>query len=234
MGNQRAVHNPASRRYGLTRFIVPHDTFKWYTRSIALSTLATGAISRPAIYSQKLYEAMGLPPMAQDPSMLADYNRFTMITIAVVVVVGTLYITTISAPHRVVGVYRFEHRMKTCSTATRSSPCASARATSSEARRDLQPAALQAGGPRQARRRAELRRLSRPHSSRCSQGSSSVARKVHPGLRGPDLMALVLDRVPLEALVERQHRASGRRARSRRACPRAGARAAPALIRSAW
>jgi len=117
MGNQRVVSDPSNRRIGLTRFIVPTETFKWYTRSIALSTLFTGVLLAIAmwIYSNQLYQALGLPPMAQDPMVLAQYHRFTMITTAVVVVVGTLYITTVSAFlfHRVAGpVYRFEMHMK--------------------------------------------------------------------------------------------------------------------------
>jgi hypothetical protein len=117
MGNQRVFSDPSNRRYGLTRFIVPHESFKWYTRSIALTTLFTGLGLAIAmwIYSNQLYQAMGMPPMAQDPAVLAQYNRFTMITTAIVVVVGTLYITTVSAFlfHRVAGpVYRIERHMK--------------------------------------------------------------------------------------------------------------------------
>jgi hypothetical protein len=117
MGKQRVVSDPNNRRIGLTRFIVPHASFTWYTRSIAISTLITGILIAAAmwIYSHELYQALGLPPMAQDPAALAQYNRFTIITTAVVVIVGTLYITTVSAYlfHRVAGpVYRFERHMQ--------------------------------------------------------------------------------------------------------------------------
>jgi hypothetical protein len=117
MGKQRVVSDPANRRIGLTRFIVPHESFAWYTRSIALTTLCTGILLAIAmwIYSNQLYQAMGMPPMAQDPAVLAQYNRFTMVTTTLVVIVGTLYITTVSAYlfHRVAGpVYRIELHMK--------------------------------------------------------------------------------------------------------------------------
>jgi hypothetical protein len=116
MGTPRVVHSRSNRRTGLTRFVVPHDSFKWYTRSIALSTLATGAGLAVAmwIYSQHLYTAIGLPPMVDDPAALATYTRLSLISTAVVVVVGTLYITMVSAYlfHRVAGpVYRIEQHM---------------------------------------------------------------------------------------------------------------------------
>jgi len=117
MGNQRVISDPNARRLGLTRFIVPHASFAWYTRSIALSTLVTGILIAIAmwVYSNQLYQALGLPPMVQDPAALAQYNQFTMVTTAVVVVLGTIYMTTISAYlfHRVAGpVYRIERHMK--------------------------------------------------------------------------------------------------------------------------
>jgi sensor histidine kinase YesM len=117
MGKQRVVSDPSNRRLALTRFVVPHETFRWYTRTIAISTLTTGLLLALSmwIYSNRLYNAMGLPPMAQDPEVLAQYNHFTMLTTALVVVLGTLYITAVSAFlfHRVAGpVYRIELHMK--------------------------------------------------------------------------------------------------------------------------
>jgi len=117
MGSTRVLHDRSNRRTGLTRFVVPHDSFKWFTRSIAISTLATGLGLAFAmwIYSQHLYAAIGLPPMAEDPAALARYTRLSMISTAIVVVVGTLYITMVSAYlfHRVAGpVYRIEQHMK--------------------------------------------------------------------------------------------------------------------------
>lgn len=116
MGKNPVVHDRSHRRTGLTRFIVPHASFRWFTQSIALSTLATGAGLAFAmwIYSQQLYSAIGLPPMAQNADALATYTRLSFISTAVVVVVGTLYITMVSAFlfHRVVGpVYRIEQHM---------------------------------------------------------------------------------------------------------------------------
>lgn len=116
MGTSRVVHTRSNRRTGLTRFIVPHDSFKWYTRSIAISTLVTGAGLAVGmwIYSQHLYTAIGLPPMAEDPAALAEYTRLSLISTGIVVVVGTLYITMVSAYlfHRVAGpVYRIEQHM---------------------------------------------------------------------------------------------------------------------------
>ena len=116
MGRPRVVHDRSNRRTGLTRFIVPHDAFRWFTRSIALSTLATGiglAIGM-WFYSQQLYSALGLPPMAQNAQALATYMRLSMVSTAIVVVAGTLYITLVSAYlfHRVAGpVYRIEQHM---------------------------------------------------------------------------------------------------------------------------
>jgi hypothetical protein len=117
MGSSPAVHHRSDRRTGFSRFVVPHDSFRWFTRSIAVSTLATGLGLAVAmwIYSQHLYSAIGLPPMAEDPDALAAYTRLSMISTAVVVVVGTLYITMVSAYlfHRVAGpVYRIEQHMK--------------------------------------------------------------------------------------------------------------------------
>jgi hypothetical protein len=116
MGTPRVVHARSNRRTGLTRFVVPHDSFRWYTRSIGVSTLVTGAVLAVAmwIYSQHLYTAIGLPPMVDDPAALATYTRLSLISTAVVVVVGTLYITMVSAYlfHRVAGpVYRIEQHM---------------------------------------------------------------------------------------------------------------------------
>jgi hypothetical protein len=117
MGSPRVVHERSNRRTGVTRFIVPHDSFRWFTRSIAVSTLATGLGLAVAmwIYSQSLYSAIGLPPMAEDPAALAAYTRLSMISTAVVVIVGTLYVTMVSAYlfHRVAGpVYRIEQHMR--------------------------------------------------------------------------------------------------------------------------
>lgn len=116
MGRPRVVHDRSNRRIGLTRFIVPHDSFRWFTQSIAISTLATGVGLALAmwIYSQQLYAAIGLPPMAENADALATYQRLSMISTGVVVVAGTLYITMVSAFlfHRVAGpVYRIEQHM---------------------------------------------------------------------------------------------------------------------------
>jgi len=116
MGTTVEEHDPRNRRTGLTRFIVPHAAFRWFTRSIAVSTLATGMGLAVAmwIYSQHLYTAIGLPPMAEDPDVLARYTRLSLIGTAVVVLGGTLYGTMVSAYlfHRVAGpVYRIEQHM---------------------------------------------------------------------------------------------------------------------------
>lgn len=116
MGRPRVVHDRSNRRTGFTRFIVPHDSFRWFTRSIAISTLATGVGLALAmwIYSQQLYAAIGLPPMAENAEALATYQRLSMISTAVVVMAGTLYVTMVSAFlfHRVAGpVYRIEQHM---------------------------------------------------------------------------------------------------------------------------
>lgn len=117
MGTQPDTSRQNRRRLSWSRYIVPSDTFSWFTRSVALSTLATGALLGTAVwlYSQKLYAAMGLPPLSQDASVLAEYHRLTVVTATVVVLVGSLYITAVSAYlfHKVAGpAYRFERHMR--------------------------------------------------------------------------------------------------------------------------
>jgi methyl-accepting chemotaxis protein len=118
MGKSENDQKSTVRRLGMTRFIVPHDSFDWYTRGIAITTLATGSLLAGAtwIYHQQLFNAMGLRDVAEHPEVLDQYARLSLMSTGVVVLVASLYITMMAGFlfHRVAGpIYRLRQHMLT-------------------------------------------------------------------------------------------------------------------------
>lgn len=116
MGNENQRPEPSLRRIRISRFVVPHDSFDWYTRGIAITTLATGSLLALCtwLYHQQLFSAMGLREVAEYPEVLDQYARLSLIGTGVVVLVATLYITMMAGFlfHRVAGpIYRLRLHM---------------------------------------------------------------------------------------------------------------------------
>lgn len=104
------------QRVGRSRFVVPHESFDWYVRGMALSALACGSFVGVAswYYHQHLFEALGLAQQAGWPELVNQYARLSMLSAGVVTVASALFITLISMFlfHRIVGpIYRLKMHM---------------------------------------------------------------------------------------------------------------------------
>jgi len=120
MADQEATpsseHNPQNARIGLSRFMVPHESFEWYVRGIGLSALAFGVLTGVASwgYHLQLFDALGLSNQAGWPELVAQYGRLSLLAAGIVSVVMAMFITLVSMFlfHRVVGpVYRLKQHM---------------------------------------------------------------------------------------------------------------------------
>jgi hypothetical protein len=115
--NPTKFHGKRSdRRIGLSSFVVPHQSFDWYVRGIAVSALATGALFGVLtwIYHRQLLDSLGLSSQGNWPELMAQYDRLSLIAAGVVTVASAVFITLISMFlfHRIVGpIYRLKLHM---------------------------------------------------------------------------------------------------------------------------
>jgi len=105
-----------NQRTGMTRFVVPHESFEWYLRGIGITALATGAILGISswFYHQRLFQAMGLSEVA-DPAIVEQFARLSMLSTVIIMLTSALYITLMAGFlfHRVAGpVYRMKRHMQ--------------------------------------------------------------------------------------------------------------------------
>jgi hypothetical protein len=95
------------RSFKLTRYIVPHSSFDWYTRVMGLSTLAILMVVGAGgwVYLQQLFEATGLQAYQEAPGVVEQYKRMTLIGTCMIVLTATLYVTLVAGFlfHRVAG-----------------------------------------------------------------------------------------------------------------------------------
>jgi methyl-accepting chemotaxis protein len=115
-GNATMADNFYNQRIGMTRFIVPHESFEWYLRGIGVTALATGAILGISswLYHQRLFQAMGLSELA-DPAIVEQFTRLSMISTVIIMLTSALYITLMAGFlfHRVAGpVFRMKRHMQ--------------------------------------------------------------------------------------------------------------------------
>ncbi len=114
--SEHSSSHRASQRSGLTRFIVPHESFEWYVRCIGITAIMTGAILGFGswFYHRQLFQATGLQEIA-DPVVLEQFTRLSLISTSIVAVTSGLYITLMAGFlfHRVAGpVYRIREHMR--------------------------------------------------------------------------------------------------------------------------
>lgn len=107
----------SNQRIGRSRFVVPHSSFDWYVRGMALSALACGAFVGFAswFYHQQLFAALGLSNQAGWPELVGQYSRLSFMAAGIVTVMSALFITLMSMFlfHRIVGpVYRMKLHMQ--------------------------------------------------------------------------------------------------------------------------
>lgn len=105
-----------NKRYSLTRWIVPHESFEWYMRGIGATALLTGAVLGLGswLYHQKLFEAVGLSELA-DPAIIEQFTRLSLISTGIVAIMSGLYITLAAGflLHRITGpVYSLKQHMR--------------------------------------------------------------------------------------------------------------------------
>jgi hypothetical protein len=105
-GNENMADNSNNHRIGMTRFIVPHESFQWYMRGIGITALATGAILGISswLYHHRLFQAMGLSELAK-PEIVEQFTRLSMISTVIIMLTSALYITLMAGFlfHRVAG-----------------------------------------------------------------------------------------------------------------------------------
>jgi len=105
------------RRRGISRYIVPHDSFYWYTQVIFVSSLIVlGALGTGGwFYQQQLYEAIGLPTHGQIPTVVEYYRRMSIVSAGVVVLTSTFYVTIVAGLlfHRIGGpIYHLQRHIQ--------------------------------------------------------------------------------------------------------------------------
>jgi len=105
-----------NKRTRLTRWIVPHESFDWYVRSIGVTAMGTGLILGLGswLYHRSLFEAIGLSEVA-DPATIAEFTRLSLLSTGVLALASGLYITLVAGFlfHRVAGpVYHMRQHMR--------------------------------------------------------------------------------------------------------------------------
>jgi hypothetical protein len=108
-----------NRRVGLTRFLVPDASFRWYVRGIALGTLGIGAFFGILAdwYHRRLLESLGLLDTGGNPAMqqaISDYTANSIVIGAIACVGAVLFATLLSCflLHRISGpIYRLKQHM---------------------------------------------------------------------------------------------------------------------------
>jgi hypothetical protein len=106
-----------AKRFGLTRFIVPHESFDWFTRGVGIAALSASIllIGAMCFYQVRLFEALGMFGLAERPDLLDRYVRLSLISNGVMVISAALYITMMAAYffHRIAGpIYRMQIHMQ--------------------------------------------------------------------------------------------------------------------------
>lgn len=110
------AHGSNQKRFGMSRFIVPHESFHWFLRSIGITALLTGGVLGVSswLYHQRLFEATGVGQLAQ-PELVWEFNRLSLVSTALIALSSALYIAAIAAFlfHRVAGpIYRVKLHMQ--------------------------------------------------------------------------------------------------------------------------
>ena len=107
----------SDRRWGISRFIVPHESFLWLTRSVWLLALGTG-IFLGAIawsYDYYLFRALDISEFTLSSPNIVRYLRFTIINAAMLALAYSAYMALMTAFlfHRVSGpIYRIKAHME--------------------------------------------------------------------------------------------------------------------------
>jgi methyl-accepting chemotaxis protein len=118
----------SNRRMGLTRFIVPHESFLWLTKSVWLLALGTsiflGAIGWS--YDYYLFSALEVSELTLDSPGIQQYMRFTILNAAMLALVYSAYMTIMIAFlfYRVAGpIYRIKTHMEAVAAGDTTSEC---------------------------------------------------------------------------------------------------------------
>jgi hypothetical protein len=116
MSNPSQSNNPWNRRYGLTRFLVPDESSAWFIRTIALSVVGIGIVLGLISWShhRELLDTMVANGFVQQPEILAQYTRISMINAGLVIVAGSVFVTVMACflLHRIAGpIYRIRLNM---------------------------------------------------------------------------------------------------------------------------
>jgi nitrogen fixation/metabolism regulation signal transduction histidine kinase len=118
----------SGRRLGISRFVVPHASFIWLTKSVWLLALGTG-IFLGAIawsYDYYLFQALDISEIALDSPGIQRYLRFTILNSAVLALAYAVYMTIMAAFlfYRVSGpIYRIKAHMEAVAAGETTSEC---------------------------------------------------------------------------------------------------------------
>ena len=117
-----------NRRSGLSRFIVPHDSFGWATKRIWLMAVGTSIFLGGVTWFHQyhLFNALSISELSMQGEIVERYMRFTVFNSIVVAVAYTVYITLAAAYlfHRISGpTYRLKSHMEAVIAGTATSEC---------------------------------------------------------------------------------------------------------------
>ena len=118
----------SDRRSGIGRFIVPHASFPWLTKSVWMLALGTslflGAIGWS--YDYYLFQALDISELALNSPGLQRYMRFTILHAAMLALVYAAYMTIVMAFlfYRISGpIYRIKAHMEAVAAGETRSEC---------------------------------------------------------------------------------------------------------------
>ena len=116
MGVDENAYGGGNRRTGLSRFIVPHESFGWLTQRVWVTALGTSIFLGTVAWVQHYYLFRGLPlsELGEHSQVLERYARFTLLNGMVIALAYAVYITVVAAflIHRISGpIYRIKNHM---------------------------------------------------------------------------------------------------------------------------
>ena len=106
----------SGRRAGLSRFIVPHESFGWLTKRVWVTALGTSIFLGALAWMQHYYLFRGLPlsDLSEHSQILERYVRSTLLNGVVFALAYAMYVTIVAAflIHRISGpIYRIKRHM---------------------------------------------------------------------------------------------------------------------------
>ncbi len=117
MADKDELEAKVNKRTRLSRFMVPHGSHRWFSQSIAIGAVVTGAFlgATSWLFHHEVLATIGFDVGSLDPAVMEQFNRLTVVSTAVVFLTSALYMTVVAGFlfHRVAGpIYSLSEHMK--------------------------------------------------------------------------------------------------------------------------